>query len=419
MTTDSANYKTPLLFFTFNCAKTKQPTAVINDALTAALSASSGSHNGNTSDSNHKPALVAIGLEEVAPIMDSCFSDTALYLAPIEAGVLAALGGEQEYKQCSKTIVGAVVLLTYHHTKTTKVTKVVEAGVRCGMLLSGLKGGAGVRLTLLPASTSGGATGASEEEDKGEEFTIVNAHLAANEGYASARNADFYRIATGLEFGDGYGLYKPGSHTFFMGDLNYRATAISASASSAGEASERLLGGSAFDRDELTHEVHNRRVLFGFEEAAITFKPTYKYLVGSTTDYKPNRTPSWCDRILYLPYSTSAAEDVQVHAYACLPSVTTSDHKPVYLSLSVPSGVDGPLSVFETSSARARSQLLLKRTLGHEVSLKPDWRAPYLESVGSWCDWVIGYAVLAVSTTGGRIGIAAGMVLLLVVFYFA
>jgi hypothetical protein len=45
------------------------------------------------------------------------------------------------------------------------------------------------------------------------------------------------------------------------------------------------------------------RIFQGFTEGKITFKPTYRYLVGTDQyDRKPEgkmRCPSWCDRILF------------------------------------------------------------------------------------------------------------------------
>lgn len=357
--------KTALLLFTFNCAKEKQPVGVIKDALEGALAKVA------------KPALVVVGLEEVDSIMHGCFEDTQSRVDPIEQGISEALG--DEYTQRSKTIVGAVVLLTYA-VRTLQV-KALTARVRCGMYLSGLKGGAAARLIV----------------DDDEEFTFVNAHLAANEGYAQTRNRDFHRIATCLDFGDGYGLYKPGAHTFFMGDLNYRATKMYGLLAG-DELSDRL------QKDELLHELRDQHVLYGFEEAPITFAPTYKYVLG-TNEYKANRTPSWCDRILYLGYG--GAQDVSV--YNAITSVMTSDHKPVYLGISVPVG--GPSNVFEREG-------LLKRTLGHEVSLKLDATYPYYDMIGSKVDSIIGWAIYAGTSVEGRAALAAVFVFVLVLFYY-
>ena len=99
------------------------------------------------------------------------------------------------------------------------------------------------------------------------------------------------------------------------------------------------------------------------DEAPIEFPPTYKYSsaaqkhvasatvssarrladgrVNNTTYLKPpdeevwlwaqHRTPSWCDRILYL-----ASAPPSVHEYTALPVQRTSDHRPVALSFSTP-----------------------------------------------------------------------------------
>ena len=44
------------------------------------------------------------------------------------------------------------------------------------------------------------------------------------------------------------------------------------------------------------------RAFATYKEMPIEFEPSYKYLNGSTCDYKevaPLRTPSWCDRVLW------------------------------------------------------------------------------------------------------------------------
>ena len=64
----------------------------------------------------------------------------------------------------------------------------------------------------------------------------------------------------------------------------------------------------------------------GFSEQPIAFPPTFKFDPG-THDYdtsQKQRVPAWCDRVLF------AGPIVQPVAYGSVPSVTASDHRPVY-----------------------------------------------------------------------------------------
>lgn len=361
---------TSLLLLTFNCAKKKQPVGVVKSALEHALS--------NT----EKPHLVVVGLEEVMPIMDGCFGLSQEYIEPIEQGIEKALGSH--YKKCTKTVMGAVVLLTYINVGIT-VLNSWTAGARCGMYFSGLKGGAGARLKV---KDTDGVT---------QEFTFVNAHLAANEGYAETRNRDFHSIARGLDFGDNYGAYKPDNHLFFMGDLNYRATR---------DSEELLNDGSPIGKDELVGEIRAQRAFYGFEEAEITFPPTYKYLIGSETEYKDNRTPSWCDRILYLSYGG----EEQVSDYAPIPKVVTSDHKPLYLGISVPS--KGPNYEFPN--------MMFEPDVGKPVSVKRDLDYLWWDNVvGSKVDLLIGWALYLGTSTKVRGIVAASLLVLFMLSYYS
>lgn len=149
--------------------------------------------------------------------------------------------------------------------------------------------------------------------------------------------------------------------------------------------------------DQLSREIKARRTCHGLREAPIDFPPTYKYsdqqraLVAQefensnnknkkdsddaedtdaeeereteedkyqqeqlrNWDWAPHRWPSWCDRILYLdippwmklpslssssppPPPSPSQQQIQIQKYTSLPLMSTSDHQPVLLSLSIP-----------------------------------------------------------------------------------
>ena len=65
-----------------------------------------------------------------------------------------------------------------------------------------------------------------------------------------------------------------------------------------------------------------------FQEGEIDFMPTYKF-DKDTQIYdtsSKNRVPSWTDRILFK----SKSESVKLLEYFSVPSITFSDHKPVF-----------------------------------------------------------------------------------------
>ena len=71
-----------------------------------------------------------------------------------------------------------------------------------------------------------------------------------------------------------------------------------------------------------------------FKEHPITFGPTFKVKRAVGTTYGAQRTPSYCDRILY--YSAPDREgQLEVRVYSSNENISTSDHKPVYAIMDV------------------------------------------------------------------------------------
>lgn len=256
--------------------------------------------------------------------------------------------------------------------------------------------------------------------ERSTELTFVATHLAAMEWNLPRRNANWAAIMRGLTFGnpeellerawsgegtpktpgspggdgDGDGesaaerrgllhdehdrrhaelrrwlhdmsIFKPSSHLFVAGDLNYR---IATTPPPPDAALPSLDAGSehrypAFlALDQLTRERAARRTLHGLTEPEVRFPPTYKYVVDGGGDdddddeeiparFAPRRWPSWTDRILYLDVPAWARRrgggdgdgGVRVRAYDALPAVRTSDHRAVFLRADVPLVAPGDL----------------------------------------------------------------------------
>ncbi|RYP11773.1 hypothetical protein DL765_007615 [Monosporascus sp. GIB2] len=169
---------------------------------------------------------------------------------------------------------------------------------------------------------------------------FINCHLAAGQSQANARHNDIKEILETAVFqpeldlavrmdsytggGDGT-MILDHELCLLNGDLNYRIDTMSrdtvVNAVKAGNLAKLL------ERDQLL--VAKRRnpafKLRAFEEAPITFAPTYKYDVG-TDNYdtsEKKRSPAWCDRLLHRGGGRIQQLDYRRH------EVRVSDHRPV------------------------------------------------------------------------------------------
>ncbi|KAI1424605.1 Endonuclease/exonuclease/phosphatase [Xylaria sp. FL1777] len=304
------------------------------------------------------------------------------------------------------------------------------------------------------------------------ELTFVGTHLAAQEWNLSKRNKNWESIVSGLLFENpkkfrggksthptphtsdsedereallsrdenekalhDITIYKPGSHLFVAGDLNYRISKTPPTSKSvfpnlnpkSPHHFKHFLG-----QDQLGPEKAAGRTLHGLTESSISFPPTYKLQLidgeeaqaqahqnGSPPahdvvfwKWAPHRWPGWCDRVLYLnipPWvsQSSAGPNTVINtiAYDALPPVRTSDHRAVFLRLTVPV-IEPPV-------------LAPPQGLYASNSNDPRIRLPYPVNFESWdhrarvkkWEWVIGWSMLA---SRSKRGIAFFATLLLV-----
>ncbi|CAM0875827.1 unnamed protein product [Alopecurus aequalis] len=158
-------------------------------------------------------------------------------------------------------------------------------------------------------------------------MVFVSCHLAAHEHKVEKRNSECQHITHSL-FSKNDILYaKSADITVWLGDLNYRLEGISSMPARKMIEENRQ---SLRDKDQLLQEAEKGQVFNGYCEGTLSFKPTYKYNVGSSnydTSYKI-RVPSWTDRILFKVDHTSGLDAV-LSSYEALDCVRSSDHKPV------------------------------------------------------------------------------------------
>ncbi|KAL0482690.1 hypothetical protein AKO1_014382 [Acrasis kona] len=202
-----------------------------------------------------------------------------------------------------------------------KVTNVQGESQATGLLnVCGNKGGVGIGLRI-------NETG----------ILFISCHLAANKGKMARedsmmdathlRNQNAAEILGGLKIGNKeLDVESQYQHVFFMGDLNYRVEKMDYQR--AVQISESKNYKLLLQADQLIDQIKKGHVLSGYQEAEITFAPTFKYVEQSEKfDLKKKRNPSYTDRILYKSYPGHPISCLQ---YDSNPDIRLSDHRPLF-----------------------------------------------------------------------------------------
>lgn len=150
---------------------------------------------------------------------------------------------------------------------------------------------------------------------------FVTAHLAAGFANYEERNRDYKTISDGLRFQRDRSIHD--HHTvIWFGDFNYRIGLND-------EQARRLIEigdlETLYENDQLKLQMGRGYAFPFYDEARITFNPTYKYDVG-TDSYdtsEKQRIPAWCDRVL------RKGDNLRQINYNTAP-LRFSDHRPVY-----------------------------------------------------------------------------------------
>ncbi|CAF3598628.1 hypothetical protein SNK03_005044 [Fusarium graminearum] len=393
-----------LLYLTFNCAKSLLDIPVFSAHLQTAF-------HQNATD---LPQVVVLSLQEVAPLAYSFIGGYFLnsYISRYEQAINIAaqhvLDNITSRESDTITItpttrpakpytlvrgnnVGYTAILLFARDPS-KLKDIQEAEVGFGAAEMGNKGAVGLRMLY-------------EGDDGSSELTFVATHLAAMEWNLPRRNANWAAIMRGMAFGNpevvvnsyktsitpspastppaedqpehvrllddelneqhsrfqqelhNISVFKPTSHLFVAGDLNYRISTTSPPPSAAFPSldpeSENYYP-DFFRLDQLTRERNAGRTLHGLSEHEVRFPPTYKYDVlpqrPGTQEleldvpwkFAAHRYPGWTDRVLFLevPSWLKKGDDkdprINVRAYDCLPVLRMSDHRPVFLRADVP-----------------------------------------------------------------------------------
>lgn len=289
--------------------------------------------------------LFVFGFQEVCSILDGGFPNVVnKHLIEVNRIVVdtlrrkyASLTGDYNFTTVGFHHVGAVGMIAVTPF-ALRFRDCRYADASCGNGNSLMKGGVGIRVRY------------STDFKDSVELTFATAHLSAYEGefYYLRRLDNIQTIMRALDFGDGYSFLKPNNHTFFMGDLNFRTTKslkkdrpnsaltdlLELHDQTSHEVTDEEIEALVLKYDELTQGKINGDLFTGFDEACITFQPTYKYH-PNTAIYNSKRCPLWCDRIFYQnTYRTGGLP--KISNYKSILTYMRSDHRPVYLHISVP-----------------------------------------------------------------------------------
>ena len=178
-------------------------------------------------------------------------------------------------------------------------------------------------------------------------IAFCSCHLAAHEGvnHHQSRNAMCKKV---LQKTSGGKVASARSrreldaahavdHIFWLGDLNYRIDLSLTGGSYESKAAhwravsdmvEAEKWEELMEADGLRAARRAGEAFHGFSEGEMAFAPTFKVQRQPGVAYKTQRTPSYCDRILWKSQAPLQAKLKQL-SLASVPAVSTSDHKPV------------------------------------------------------------------------------------------
>lgn len=260
------------------------------------------------------PDIYAIGLQELIELNAGSILNADTSRAGKWAQLIDhQLNSQQEQYLLLRTesIASMTVFLFVKKSQVPHVTHVSGSSKKTGLGgITANKGGCAVRFDF-------GATS----------FSLITSHLAAGTNAVFERFNDYSSIMSGLTFVRNMNI-KDHDHIIWFGDLNYRINLPNDQCRSL--VAERQYD-TLFENDQLNYEMNSKTGAFkGFQEAPITFSPTYKFDKG-TSNYdssEKQRVPSWTDRIVST--SLNLAPPLSQYNYNSVPELEISDHKPVY-----------------------------------------------------------------------------------------
>uniref|UniRef100_A0AB38ZEA7 Venom IPPase 1 n=1 Tax=Ectomocoris sp. TaxID=3104572 RepID=A0AB38ZEA7_9HEMI len=259
-----------------------------------------------SNDPNERPDVVIVGLQEVTMSLHKAISNyfrTDRWSKDIEE----TLSPRNYVKVKLGTLVGIVlnVYVKLDHAWTLDDVEVERVMTGFGGLY-GNKGGVVIRFRLY-----------------GQSFCVVNSHFHAHDEELDERIEDYQEI----DKQRAEHCKNPSDYIFWLGDLNFRIEEDAKLTASKiqnvilkGEFNELL------EKDQLLVTKKSGRIFNGYNEAPITFRPTFKMVPDGGGLYNLKRRPAWTDRILY---KTESDKTITPVLYKSIESYHHSDHYPV------------------------------------------------------------------------------------------
>mmetsp|Transcript_3009 Transcript_3009/g.4069 ORF Transcript_3009/g.4069 Transcript_3009/m.4069 type:complete len:469 (+) Transcript_3009:16-1422(+) len=288
--------------------------------------------------SEEAPGIIAVALQEIVPL-----TDVTNYASSKQSNQTAedwrhliseTLRHHPKYRNVSyqtlevHNLVGMMTVVLVQSCLFNRISN-VRVGNSVGRKGLGNKGGVSVRFDF------------SMNDESSKSMCFIGVHLTAHQENIEKRNQDIDAILRRTVWnkivpGDRNSLTREQlsilSHdvVFLFGDYNYRIEKVP------GAKVVEMVNSDQYTRlinpthDQLLKERSRKRILSGFQEGEINFRPTFKYIPG-TNDYltkkgKKERIPSWCDRILW---KTSKTVEMEQLSYFTNMNLVVSDHKPV------------------------------------------------------------------------------------------
>ncbi|KAM9116954.1 phosphatidylinositol polyphosphate 5-phosphatase type IV isoform 2-T2 [Pangshura tecta] len=174
----------------------------------------------------------------------------------------------------------------------------------------------------------------------GTSFLFITSHFTSGDGKVYERILDYNKIIQALELPKNVPDTNPYrsspsdvttrfDEVFWFGDFNFRLNKDRDSVDSILNQHLEKDMSMLLQYDQLIKEMNDGAIFKGFQEAAIHFRPSYKFDLGqeSYDTTSKQRTPSYTDRVIYR---SRHKDDIHAVKYSSCSVVKTSDHRPVY-----------------------------------------------------------------------------------------
>jgi len=271
-----------------------------------------------------RPDLLFFGLQEVKSQPQNIITDTILAGEdPWSASFRSDLAPLGYVKVKSVRLLGLVLSLFCLEKHLSHLRGIESQYTRLGIGgYWGNKGAVSIRLQLY-----------------GAKVVVLNSHFAAHQEFNEFRLENYNTVL-------GSHLYSTKDtemilyhdYVFWMGDLNFRLQSEHLEFEEVNALVSRNEFSKLLSEDQLTIARKEGTAFSELNENLPTFPPTFKYKIGSTSEFDRKRLPAWTDRILFKANKANYENfslSLHQHNYSSHPDFCESDHKPVTSAFSI------------------------------------------------------------------------------------